>query len=89
MLETDQTIASVRFFGGAQVLIKRTTEGGEGQALTQQTETVPVSPPPPTMPPYALPITMEFQPSRSGIPPNTDTEEGIPKVTEVRVDIRA
>lgn len=89
MLETDQTIASVRFFGGAQVLIKRTAEGGEGQAPTQQTETVPVSAPPPIMPPYALPITMEFQPSRNGHSLSIETEEGIPKVSEVRVDIRA
>jgi hypothetical protein len=41
------------------------------------------------MPPYALPITMEFQPPRTADILKEETEQGVPKVAEVRVDIRA
>lgn len=90
MLESDQTIATVRFLGGAELLIKRSFGNENGQS--QSSEEVTVVNQPPTAPPstpYALPISLEYLPPQRGSSKPVTPEEAIRPVESVRVDIRA
>ncbi len=90
MLESEQVIATVHLFGGAEVLVKRSLGNNDGK--TQQGEEIAVANAPPTVPlftPHTLPISLEYLPPQRGSSKPVAPDEAIRPVEEVRVDIRA